>query len=92
MDYNNINSLRNPSFHQLDIRLDKKYYFKKWSLNIYLDIENIYNKVAALGPYLSVIRDESGQPIENSSGFYEPLYIDNTYGQFLPSIGLIIEL
>ena len=92
LDYTNINSLRNPSFHQLDIRIDKKYYFKKWTLNLYIDIENVYNKVAALGPYLSVVRDESGLPIENSDGLYEPLYIENTYGQFLPSIGLIIEL
>ena len=92
LDYNNINSLRNPSFHQLDIRLDKKYYFKKWSLNIYLDIENVYNKVATLGPYLSVERDQSGLPIESSDGSYSPLYIENTYGQFLPSIGIIVEL
>jgi len=91
LDYTNINSLRNPSFHQLDIRVDKKYYFKKWTLNVYLDIENIYNKVAFLGPYLSVIRDELGNPIENA-GLYQPEYIENTYGQFLPSIGLIIEL
>ena len=91
LDYSNINSLRNPSFHQLDIRIDKKYYFKKWTLNLYLDIENIYNKVAFLGPYLSVLRDELGNPIENS-GLYQPEYIENTYGQFLPSIGLIVEL
>ena len=91
LDYSNINSLRNPSFHQLDIRIDKKYYFKKWTLNLYLDIENIYNKVAFLGPYLSVLRDELGNPIENA-GLYQPEYIENTYGQFLPSIGLIIEL
>ena len=56
LDYNNINSLRNPSFHQLDIRLDKKYYFKKWSLNIYLDIENVYNKVATLA-HISLLRE-----------------------------------
>ena len=92
LDYSNINSLRNPSFHQLDIRIDKKYYFKKWTLNIYLDIENVYNKVAVLGPNLSVVRNEFGEPIENSDGLYDPLYIENTYGQFLPSIGLIIEL
>ena len=92
LDYTNINSLRNAPFHQLDIRIDKKYYFKKWTLNIYIDIENVYNKVATLGPYLSVVRDELGFPIENSEGLYEPLYIENTYGQFLPSIGLIVEL
>ena len=49
-------------------------------------------KPVAPSPYLSVVRDELGFPIENSEGLYEPLYIENTYGQFLPSIGLIVEL
>ena len=60
--------------------------------NLDENIENIYNQVVFLAPYLSVVRDElTGNPIENS-GYYEPEYIENTYGQFLPSVGLIIEL
>ena len=93
LDYENLNSERNKPFHHLDIRIDKKYYFKNWSLNFYLDLENLYNKVAYLSPYLTVERNESGTPIQdpNNSGLYNPKYIDNTQGQFLPSIGLIVE-
>jgi hypothetical protein len=42
-DYAFFNSFRLGSFHQLDIRIDKTYFFKKWSLNLYVDIQNIYN-------------------------------------------------
>ncbi|MFO0761982.1 MAG: TonB-dependent receptor [Byssovorax sp.] len=36
-------SERLPLFHQLDIRLDKKWDFKTWQLSTYLDIQNVYN-------------------------------------------------
>ena len=93
LDYDLLNTQRNNPFHHLDVRIDKKYYFNNWTLNLYLDLENIYNKVAYLSPYLTVERDELGNPIENpnNAGTYLPKYIDNTQGQFLPSIGLIIE-
>ena len=36
-------STRDPTFHQLDVRVDKTWLFKKWTLGIYVDIQNIYN-------------------------------------------------
>jgi outer membrane receptor protein involved in Fe transport len=38
-----LNGDRLPLFHQLDIRLDKKFVFKRWALSVYLDIQNVYN-------------------------------------------------
>lgn len=38
-----INGGRLPVFHQLDLRVDKKFVFKKWILTLYLDIQNVYN-------------------------------------------------
>jgi TonB family protein len=37
-----LNSERIPEFHQLDLRIDKKWVFKSWMLRVYLDIQNIY--------------------------------------------------
>ena len=37
------NGDRLPLFHQLDLRVDKKWVFKRWMLSIYLDIQNVYN-------------------------------------------------
>jgi hypothetical protein len=36
-------SERLPMFHQLDIRIDKRWKFKSWQLSAYLDLQNVYN-------------------------------------------------
>ena len=40
------NSERLASFHQLDLRVDRKFTFKRWSLTVYLDVSNVYNNPA----------------------------------------------
>lgn len=35
---------RLPIFHQLDIRVDKRWKFAKWQLSAYLDVQNVYNR------------------------------------------------
>ncbi len=39
-----LNTLRLKSSHSLDIRIDRRWIFKKWILITYLDIQNIYNR------------------------------------------------
>lgn len=34
---------RLPLFHQLDLRVDKKFVFRHWILGLYLDVINVYN-------------------------------------------------
>ena len=36
------NSGRTPVVHQLDLRFDKMFRFKKWSLSLYLEVLNVY--------------------------------------------------
>jgi hypothetical protein len=43
--YGAPNSDRLPMFHQLDLRVDKRWIFQRWMLNLYLDIQNVYNRV-----------------------------------------------
>ncbi len=38
------NSARLPDYHELDLRIDKKFEFDGWTLNIYFDIWNVYNR------------------------------------------------
>ena len=42
--YGEVNSERMPFFHQLDIRLDKRWVFDNWMLTAYLDLQNAYNR------------------------------------------------
>ena len=74
-------------------RVDKKWYFNRWSINAYVDIQNIYNYQIELQPFLTVQRDVNGQPIEdpNDPTKYLIKPIENISGTVLPSIGLMVE-
>lgn len=93
LDWNRLNNNRYPTSHTLDFRLDKKWYFNKWALNMYLDIQNVYNSQIRLQPNLDVVRDLSGQPLQDltDSSRYQIESIENESGNVLPSIGLMIE-
>ena len=96
-DWDNLNTGRLNAFHGLDIRIDKDWYFDKWSLNLYLDIQNIYNFKAQNAPYVDVVRDENGQPVVENPGDpveqqrYELKEIENTSGTILPTLGVIVD-
>lgn len=93
LDFTQINGERLPAFHQLDLRVDKKYYFKNWNLNWYFDIQNAYNFEAQQAPLLVPERDDAGDLIVNPNdpSRYQLKLIENTAGNILPTIGLIIE-
>lgn len=38
---------RLADFHQLDLRIERAFVFKRWSFRLYLDISNLYNRRAA---------------------------------------------
>ncbi len=42
--YGANNSARNPVFHRLDVRVEKKWRFDAWKLAAYLDVQNAYNQ------------------------------------------------
>jgi len=39
------NSRRLPPFHELDVRVDKRFVFGAFTLGVYLDVINVYNRV-----------------------------------------------
>ena len=44
-----INSDRLDAAHQLDLRIDRKWKFDTWSLDVYLDVTNVYANPRTLG-------------------------------------------
>ena len=93
-DYSRLNSSRLAASHSMDVRLDKKWFFQKWSLNLYLDLQNAYNFQSEGQPRLDVVRDANGAPVldPNDPGRYQLREIPNTLGTLLPSIGVVIDL
>ncbi|MFC2107409.1 TonB-dependent receptor domain-containing protein [Bacteroidota bacterium] len=97
LNYNQFNSLRVRSFHHLDIRVDKSYFFKSWSMTFYLDIQNVYNFKGEEPDNLIRQTDANGNPIILNPGApiqdqrYALKTVQSESGTILPTIGVIIE-
>lgn len=93
LDYTALNTKRTNSYHQLDIRIDKKFYFKKWNLNLFADIQNVYDYSGGLVPNLILDRDDNLQPQINpsNSNSYLTKYAEAEGFGIRPNIGFIVE-
>jgi len=74
--YDAYMSGRVPPFHQLDIRIDKQFIFRKWRLTAYLEILNIYNR-------------QNPETVLYNFDYTETDYINSL--PFLPNLGLRAE-
>jgi hypothetical protein len=66
-------SRRLPLFHQLDLRIDKRWQLKRARLSAYLDVQNVYSNASVEGPAYNFDYSKSGYqtgiPIIPSLGF-----------------------
>ncbi len=98
LDYDRYNAERSGVFHQLDVRVDKQYFFDKWSLNLYIDIQNLYNFKLQQQNFLTNL-DENGNPnVDPATAnlpYEQQRYIlrslPNESGTVLPTLGIIVE-
>jgi outer membrane receptor for ferrienterochelin and colicin len=93
LDYSKFNTLRLNAFHQLDVRIDKQYFFTNWSLMLYTDVQNVYNHKADQQAFLIRESDANGTPITDpvDPSKYSLKFLDNQSGTILPTVGIIIE-
>lgn len=90
-NYDEVNSLRLSGFNQLDVRVDKKFFFQKWSLMLYLDIQNLYNFQAEEPDIVVREQDAAGNYITVDNGTrYVLREIPSSTGTVLPTIGIMI--
>jgi hypothetical protein len=94
IDYARYNQARLSAAHQLDIRVDRQFYFDKWSLMLYMDIQNAYNFKSESAPVYILERDANGLPLSDPAdpSRYKLKELRIQGGVVLPSIGIIIEL
>ena len=93
IDYSKFNENRLKAFHQLDLRVDKSWYYNKWSLMLYFDIQNAYNFKADQQDYLVRVEDATGKPVTdpNDPNKYLLKTIKSNSGTVLPTLGIMIE-
>jgi hypothetical protein len=92
-DFNRLNSLQSSDFLQVDTRIDKKWFFEKWSLNFYLDLQNLFSRPNnTSADRFAVKRNPDGTiytDAQNPQGV--PIYIPNDGSSLIPSFGLIVR-
>lgn len=93
LDYDELNTLRFEAFHQLDIRIDKNFFFDKWTLMVYLDIQNLYNFQNTGQDFVLREKNEDGTyKTTNNDTEYVLYTIPNVSGTVLPTLGIMIKL
>jgi hypothetical protein len=91
LDYSKFNTLRLGAFHQLDVRVDKMFYLKNWTLNFYIDVQNLYGFAGDQPDRIIVQVDDSGnRVIENGRYVLENIPSSGS-GTILPTVGIIVE-
>ena len=90
-DYGLYNTERLSSFAQLDLRIDKNYYFKQWRLGWYVSIQNVTgSKLKQQDAFLStgIIENPSAPMTEQR---YKLRTVKQETGSVIPSIGVTVE-
>jgi len=98
-DYSQLNSKRLSMFQQLDLRVDKKFYFKKTSLSVFLDFQNILMQKTPNQPRFTFMRNDDntgfattdGKPMAMDGSNGIPLILSQRSANVVPSIGFVFE-
>ncbi len=98
-DNSRFNTLRLGNLSSSDIRIDKKWNFKKVTLDLYLDVTNWWAaKAPSVDSYTfkrtadnSGFATTDGQPININGSNAIPVRLSNSDALVLPTIGFIVE-
>lgn len=91
LDYNRYNSERLPSYSQIDLRIDKTFYIKKYLLGFYLDLQNVggmKQKQPDIIMSTGIIENPTA-PISEQR--YQMKYIEQNNGTMVPTLGVTFE-
>ena len=90
-DYSLYNTGRLPNFAQLDVRVDKSFYFRRCMVGLYLDLQNVTgSKLKQPDVIMStgVIENPSAPASEQR---YKMKYLKQESGTLLPTLGVTVE-
>ena len=99
LDYSQLNTERLINFSQLDIRFDKKFYFRRSTLDIFIDIQNAMRARNPDIPDYSFARNADntgfettdGQPLRPDGSNGIPVFLKDETPLVTPAIGIIFE-
>jgi hypothetical protein len=88
LDYDRLGNVRLDPLSQLDIRIDKKWSFTGFSLDVFLEIQNVLAQSNPSEPRYGLDRNESGEVIMPRNLVRVDVSED---ASVLPSIGLVLN-
>ena len=90
-DYSLYNACRLPSFGQLDLRIDKTFYFERCMLGLYVDLQNVtMSKLRSADALMSTgIIENPDAPAEQQR--YRMKSIRQESGSLVPTLGITVE-
>ena len=98
LDYSRLNTLRVQPFHSSDLRIDKKYFYKKATLDFFLDVTNWYgSRSVAPSAYIfesnpdGTFKTTDGKPIKKDGSNAIPSIADGNQVFVTPTVGFILE-
>ncbi len=99
LDNSQFNTLRLADFNSMDIRLDKKWNYKKWTLDLFFDVTNAYAAAQPSKPTFTFKRTADnkdfvttdGKPLKADGSNGVPLILNNSSKVVVPSLGFIVE-
>lgn len=90
-DYERYNQERLAPYWQIDLRVDKNFYFAKWTLGLYLDLQNVtFSKIRQPDAYLVTgpVVNPDALPSDQK---YELELLELWSGNLVPSLGITVE-
>jgi hypothetical protein len=99
LDYSRLNTERLKAFNQFDFRIDKKWNFKRLTLDLFLDVQNAFVVAGPTLPQYTFRRTDDnsgfattdGRPLQLNGSNALPIILDSGDATVLPTIGFIVE-
>jgi hypothetical protein len=98
LNYSQLNTNRLAAFNSSDVRIDKKWNFRKLTLDLFLDVTNWYAAKSPAYPQYTFRRNADNtafvttdaQPVRPDGSNAIPLILNNEDGTAIPTIGFIL--
>lgn len=90
-DYSKYNAGRLDAFAQLDVRVDKVFYFRRCMLGIYIDLQNVAGGKLRQPDVLMSTGEVENPSAPASEQRYRMKYLEQVSGTLLPTLGLTVE-
>ena len=90
-NYDLYNTCRLASYAQLDLRIDKNYFFRKWRLGWYVSLQNVTgSKLREQDAFIST-GEVLNRNVPLSQQRYRMRTIKQETGSIIPSLGITVE-